>query len=66
MRKEQHSPVGFYTIGVAALFLAGFFLLVAFGAVFYLYFIGLVIYVVRLLKKSASEDSPIGGSGIFY
>ena len=32
MRKEQHSPVGFYTIGVAALFLAGFFLLVVFGA----------------------------------
>ena len=43
------------------------FLLVAFGAVFYLYFIGLVIYVVRLLKKSAAEDSPIsGGSGIYF
>ena len=32
MRKEHHSPIGFYTIGVAALFLAGFFLLVVFGA----------------------------------
>ena len=43
------------------------FLLVAFGAVFYLYFIGLVIYVVRLLKKSAAEDAPIrGSSGMFY
>ena len=43
------------------------FLLVAFGGVFYLYFVGLVIYVVRLLKKSAAEDSPINGSsGVFY
>ena len=32
MRKEHYSPIGFYTIGVAALFLAGFFLLVVFGA----------------------------------
>ena len=32
MRKEHHSPIGLYTIGVAALFLAGFFLLVVFGA----------------------------------
>ena len=35
------------------------FLLVGFGAVFYLYFIGLVIYVIRLLKRSAAEDAPI-------
>lgn len=44
------------------------FLLVGFGGIFYLYFIGLVIYVVRLLKKSAAEDSPIGGggAGMFY
>ena len=43
------------------------FLLVAFGGVFYLYFVGLVIYIVRLLKKSAAEDSPINGSsGVFY
>ena len=35
------------------------FLLVAFGWVFYLYFAGLVIYVVRLLKRSAREDGPI-------
>ena len=32
MRKEHHSPIGLFTIGVAALFLAGFFLLVVFGA----------------------------------
>lgn len=35
------------------------FLLVGFGWVFYLYFIGLVIYVVKLLKKSAREDGPV-------
>ena len=35
------------------------FLLVGFGWIFYPYFIGLVIYVVRLLKKSAREDGPI-------
>ena len=32
MRAEERSPLGLYTIGVAALFLAGFFLLVFFGA----------------------------------
>ena len=32
MRKERHLSLGFYTVGVAALFLAGFFLLVVFGA----------------------------------
>ena len=32
MKKERHFSLGFYTIGVAALFLAGFFLLVVFGA----------------------------------
>ena len=32
MRKERHFSLGFYTVGVAALFLAGFFLLVVFGA----------------------------------
>ena len=36
------------------------FLLVGFGWIFYPYFIGLVIYVVRLLKKSAKNDGPIG------
>ena len=36
------------------------FLLVGFGWIFYPYFIGLVIYVVRLLKKSAKEDKPLG------
>lgn len=32
MKQTEHSPLGFYTIGIAALFLAGFFLLVVFGA----------------------------------
>ena len=32
MKQEERSPLGFYTIGIAALFLAGFFLLVVFGA----------------------------------
>ena len=32
MKKENSSPLGLYTIGIAALFLAGFFLLVVFGA----------------------------------
>ena len=32
MRKEHHSRIGLFTIGITALFLAGFFLLVVFGA----------------------------------
>lgn len=32
MRQSDRSPLGYYTIGIAALFLAGFFLLVLFGA----------------------------------
>ena len=32
MKRTERSPLGFYTIGIAALFLAGFFLLVLFGA----------------------------------
>ena len=36
MRKEKGSPIGLFTIGIAALFLAGFFLLVVFGAQSYL------------------------------
>ena len=32
MKRKVQSPLGFYTIGIAALFLAGFFLLVLFGA----------------------------------
>jgi len=35
------------------------FLLVGFGAVFYVYFIALVVYVLRLLRRSAKEDGPI-------
>ena len=38
------------------------FLLVGFGWIFYPYFIGLVIYVVRLLRKSAREDGPLSFS----
>ena len=47
---------------ILAAVLHGFydFLLVGFGGVFYIYFIGLVVYVVRLLKRSAREDGPIG------
>ena len=49
---------------ILAAVLHGFydFLLVGFGGVFYIYFIGLVVYVVRLLKRSAREDGPIGRS----
>lgn len=32
MRKTDKSPLGYYTIGIAALFLAGFLLLIVFGA----------------------------------
>ena len=35
------------------------FLLVAFSGVFYIYFACLVIYVIRLLRKSAREDTRI-------
>ena len=37
------------------------FLLVGFGWVFYLYFAGLVVYVLRLLRRSIREDVPIAG-----
>ena len=32
MKKEERSPLGYYTIGIAALFLAGFLLLVVYGS----------------------------------
>ena len=32
VKRSGNSPLGLYTIGIAALFLAGFFLLVVFGA----------------------------------
>jgi len=32
MKQGEKNPIGFYTIGIVALFLAGFFLLVVFGA----------------------------------
>ena len=32
MKQSERNPLGFYTIGIVALFLAGFFLLVVFGA----------------------------------
>lgn len=37
------------------------FLLVGFGWLFYVYFFGLVLYVVSLLRRSAREDGPVGG-----
>ena len=37
------------------------FLLVGFGWGFYLYFAGLVVYVLRLLRRSIREDVPIVG-----
>jgi hypothetical protein len=35
LKEKERSPLGWYTIGIAALFLAGFFLLVLFGALTY-------------------------------
>lgn len=35
------------------------FLLVGFGWLFYVYFAGLVVYVVRLLRRSARDDGPV-------
>ena len=35
MKRTEHSPLGWYTVGIAALFLAGFFLLVLFGSLTY-------------------------------
>jgi RsiW-degrading membrane proteinase PrsW (M82 family) len=35
------------------------FLLVGFGSLFYVYFVLLVVYVVRLLRRSAREDGPV-------
>ena len=35
-KEDQKSPLGLYSIGIAALFLLGFFLLVVFGAQNYL------------------------------
>lgn len=36
------------------------FLLVGFGWIFYVYFVLLLIYVIRLLRQSAREDGPTG------
>lgn len=35
MKQQEKSPLGLYTIGIAALFLGGFMLLVVFGAITY-------------------------------
>lgn len=45
---------------ILAAILHGFydFLLVGFGWIFYVYFILLLIYVIRLLRQSAREDGP--------
>ena len=39
------------------------FLLVGFGGIFYVYFVILVVYVVRLLRRCAREDGPVVGNG---
>ena len=48
MKERTESPLGLYTIGIAALFLAGFFLLVVFGA---------MSYRNTVLSQSANNDS---------
>ena len=35
MKRTKSSPLGWYTVGIAALFFAGFLLLVIFGALIY-------------------------------
>ena len=64
MGQRQQAQALLRKAWLTAAVLHGFydFLLVGFGWIFYPYFIGLVIYVVRLLKKSAKNDGPIGFS----
>ena len=61
MGQRQQAQALLRRAWLTAAVLHGFydFLLVGFGWIFYPYFIGLVIYVVRLLKKSARNDGPI-------
>lgn len=64
MGQRQQAQALLRRAWLTAAVLHGFydFLLVGFGWIFYLYFIGLVIYVVRLLRKSAREDGPLSFS----
>ena len=61
MGQRQQAQALLRKAWLTAAVLHGFydFLLVGFGWIFYPYFIGLVIYVVRLLRKSAREDGPL-------
>ena len=64
MGQRQQAQALLRRAWLTAAVLHGFydFLLVGFGWIFYPYFIGLVIYVVRLLRKSAREDGPLSFS----
>ena len=64
MGQRQQAQALLRKAWLTAAVLHGFydFLLVGFGWIFYPYFIGLVIYVVRLLRKSAREDGPLSFS----
>ena len=64
MGQRQQAQVLLRRAWLTAAVLHGFydFLLVGFGWIFSPYFIGLVIYVVRLLRKSAREDGPLSFS----
>ena len=66
MKREHHSPLGYYTIGIAGLFLAGFFLLVVFGAQSYRNTVGgqnrnmhsraLLSYLATTVKAADTRD----------
>ena len=67
MKEKERSPLGWYTIGIAALFLAGFFLLVLFGALTYRNTVrsrnanyetrGLSAYLTTAVRANDSENS---------
>lgn len=67
MREKERSPLGWYTFGIAALFLAGFFLLVLFGALTYRNTVrsrnanyetrGLSAYLTTAVRANDSENS---------
>lgn len=67
MKEKERSPLGWYTIGIAALFLAGFFLLVLFGALTYRNTVrsrnanyevrGLTAYLTTATRANDSADS---------
>ena len=67
MKEKERSPLGWYTVGIAALFLAGFFLLVLFGALTYRNTVrsrranydarSLSAYLVTAIRANDSEGS---------